>query len=101
MATDGRFGLPLIRNDGMKQKKVFSGGFVRLLRDHNHYETGLNKSIRFGVWKGVFGLQMEQEMATDGRIGLLLIRKDALMEKKLFLGGFVGQLRDHNHYETG
>ena len=55
MATDGRFGLPLIRHDGMKQKKVFSGGFVRLLRDHNHYETGLNKRNRFGGLEGEIG----------------------------------------------
>ncbi len=59
MATDGRFGLPLIRNDSIKQKKLFLGGFVRLLRDHNHYETGLNKRNRFGGLEGVFGLQME------------------------------------------
>ena len=40
MATDGRIGLPLIRNGDMKRKKLFLGGFVGQLRDHNHYETG-------------------------------------------------------------
>ena len=59
MATDGRFGLPLIRNDSKQQKKLFSGGFVRLLWDHNHYETGLDKRNHFGGLEGGFGLQME------------------------------------------
>ena len=59
MVTDGRFGLPLIRNGGMKKKNLFLGGFVKLLRDHNHYETGLNKRNRFGGLEGGFRLQIE------------------------------------------
>ena len=59
MAADGRFGLPLIRNGSIQQKKFFSGVFVKLLRDHNHYETGLNKRNRFGGLEGGFRLQIE------------------------------------------
>ncbi len=58
MVTDGRFGFTLIGNGGSKQKKLL-GGFVRLLRDHNHCETGLNKRNRFGGVEGGFGLQIE------------------------------------------
>ena len=36
MATDGRFGLSLIRKGGMNQKKLFLSDFARLLRDDNH-----------------------------------------------------------------
>ena len=34
MATDGRFGLPLMIKGDMKQKKLFSGVFVGQLRDN-------------------------------------------------------------------
>ena len=40
-------------------------------------------------------------MATDGQIGLALMRKGDMKQKKEFSGVFVGQLRDHNHSETG
>ena len=59
MATDGRFGLPLIRNGSIQQKKLFLGGFVRLLRNHYHYETGLDKMNHFGDLEWGFGLQIE------------------------------------------
>ena len=59
MATDGRFGLPLIKKGGLKKKKLFLGVFAGLLQDHNHYETGLNKREHFGGLEGTFGLQME------------------------------------------
>ena len=40
MATDGQFGLRLMRRGAMKQKKKFAGVFMGQLRDHTKEEGG-------------------------------------------------------------
>ena len=65
------------------------------------FPVGKNKSIRFGAWEEVLWLQMEQEMATDDWIDVLLIRKDVLKQKKSFLGDFERLLQVNSHYKTG